>query len=132
MDVTLLRKLSRKSRLKFGQYYDSTVQECLTFYKYNYLRWVYFNCSMITFMDDILDEININKDFRIDKPGICKQKHQELNLILENKKGGLTKHIQKMKNKKAKRIKCQIIENNGSCNFTKDSLRKKNHGNKRY
>ena len=31
MDTTLLRKLSRKSTLKFGMYADNTVQELLIF-----------------------------------------------------------------------------------------------------
>lgn len=78
MDVTLLRKLNRKSTLKFGMYGDNTVQELLTFKRYNYLRWVYFNQDKITFMDDILDELSITEHYRIKKPGKCTEKYGEL------------------------------------------------------
>ena len=128
MDITLLRKLSRKSTLKFGQYYDNTVQDCLTFHKYNYLRWVYYNCSMVTFMDDILEEIGITQEYRINKPGTDETKHQLLCNDLENKMSGLLKHIIKTKNRKQQRIKSAIIERNGSHHFTKDALRRKNQG----
>ena len=58
-DVVLLRKLSRKSIMKFGVHSLYTVQEIINLNKKKYLRWVYFNCSNIDFMDDILDEIRI-------------------------------------------------------------------------
>lgn len=130
MDCVLLRKLTRKSMLKFGQYRDNTVQECLTFHRYNYLRWVYFNSSMITFMDDILEEIGITEDWRIEKPGIDENKHQMLCAELEKKMHGLTKHIRHKKMKKDQRINHLIIEKQGSDKFTKDALRRKNHGHK--
>ena len=66
--LTLLRKLTRKSLLKFGQHHDKCVQELLNRHKKKYLRWVYYNCSMITFVDDILQEIHCF-DYQIEKPG---------------------------------------------------------------
>lgn len=68
MDVVLLRKLSRKSVLNFGIYKDLPVNNLLDLHNYSYLRWVYFNCSNITFMDDILLEIGVDENNRISKP----------------------------------------------------------------
>jgi hypothetical protein len=64
----LLRKLTRKSILNFGKYFDLTVQQCLDTKKRKYLRWVYFNCSNITFIDELLDEFLIPVSYRFDKP----------------------------------------------------------------
>ncbi len=71
MDVTLLRTLTRKSFLKFGKYYDLTVQGVINMYNekgLNYLTWIYFNSSKINFTDDILNELCIKRDDRIVKP----------------------------------------------------------------
>jgi hypothetical protein len=84
-DVVLLRKLSRKSTMKFGVHSLYTVQEIINLNKNKYLRWVYFNCSNIDFMNDILDEIRIPENFRIKKPSKKPELHDELNkLIFEN------------------------------------------------
>jgi len=130
MEITLLRKMARKSPLTFGQYADNTVQDLISLKKYGYLRWVYFNSSRITFMDDILEKINIPEDFRIEKPGTCSEKHEELNEILQSRMHGLSRHIMKLKAKKNMRIKHTAIGKQGSGRFTKDSLQKKNHGHK--
>ena len=76
--ITLLRTLTKKSYLKFGRYYDMRVGDLLTSQQHRILRFYYFNCDKITFVDEILDEINIPKDFRIEKPG----KNPELNFQL--------------------------------------------------
>lgn len=128
MDTTLLRKLSRKSQLKFGIYCDNSVQDLLTFKKYNYLRWVYFNCDMISFLDDILDELSISIDYRISKPG----KNPDMFELLKTSKienmSGLLKHIKQKQQKKGDRIKHGLIEKMGASNYTKNNLRIKNQG----
>ena len=70
-DVTLLRKLTFKSTMKFGKYYDLTVQNILDLYGHkgiSYLAWVYYSSDKISFMDDVLDSLFITKDCRIEKP----------------------------------------------------------------
>ena len=67
--VTILRKLARKSTLNFGQFADMTVQQVIDLKHHRVLRWYYFNSSNITFMDDILDELNVTEKWRIAKPG---------------------------------------------------------------
>lgn len=69
MDVTLLRTLTEKSFLKFGKHFDMKVGDFLGANKTRYLRWVYYNCSKITFIDEILNKIRIKEKDRIEKPG---------------------------------------------------------------
>jgi len=133
-DVTLLRTLTRKSILKFGQYSDLQVQNLLDLQRYKYLRWVYFNCSNISFMDDILDEIKIPLHFRIVKPSKNPDLHIKLqeaifeNLTDEYKEMYLKKQ-QKIKKKIRKGLAINKIKQNENC-YKKDYLRRKNQGNK--
>ena len=133
-DVTLLRTLTRKSILKFGQYSDLQVQNLLDLQRYKYLRWVYFNCSNINFMDDILEEIKIPLNFRIVKPSKNPDLHIKLqeaifeNLTDEYKEMYLKKQ-QKIKKKIRKGLAINKIKQNENC-YKKDYLRRKNQGNK--
>lgn len=77
-----LRTLARKSVLDFGKYEGWTVQQCLDMKNYRILRWYYYNCSMISFMPDILDEIGIPEDKRIAKPG----KAPEIGVAIDKQK----------------------------------------------
>ena len=66
-----MRKLARKSRLGFG-YQDIkniTIQDIMIMNKHRELIKIYFGLDKITFMDDILDELGITEDMRIEKPG---------------------------------------------------------------
>jgi len=133
-DVTLLRKLTRKSVLKFGQYSDLSVQEMINLKKHKYLRWVYFNCSNIDFMEDVLDEIKIHLDFRIPKPSKKPELHFELNKFIfdscsEEFQQIILKKTKKIAKKTVKAISiCKIKQHEG--NYKKDYLRRKNQGNK--
>lgn len=72
MDRVILRKLSRKSTLNFGKYADYTVDQVLTqnpIDGINYLIWIYYNSSNISFIEDVLIQLGITADNRIDKPG---------------------------------------------------------------
>ena len=66
-----LRKLTRKSRLGFGykEIKEIRIQDILIMNKHKELIKIYFGLDKITFMDDILDEIGISEDMRIEKPG---------------------------------------------------------------
>jgi hypothetical protein len=67
-DVTLLRTLTRKSLLKYGRHYQSTVAEMIASHPWE-LVIDYYSLEAITFEDSILDEILIPQDKRIAKPG---------------------------------------------------------------
>ena len=100
-DVVLLRKLTLKSTLNFGKFADLTVQQCINTKKRKYLRWVYFNCSNITFMDELLDELKIPVWYRFDKPNKNPELGKKLKAIfLES----TPEWLQLKVDKKAKRL----------------------------
>lgn len=69
-DVTLLRTLTRKSKIKFGTYPNATVGDMLVMPDGPYkLVGMYCDLSAINFADDILDELMILPEERIAKPG---------------------------------------------------------------
>jgi len=65
-DVTLLRTMTKKSRIKFGRYADMTVGSLLIESPIKLVA-MYYNLAAITFTEDILNELMIER--RIDKPG---------------------------------------------------------------
>ena len=75
MDTTQLRKLAWKSQLKFGKHHMLSVQQVLTLDR-TYLYWVYYNCSNISFLDEVMLTLNLTGDWVIPKPGIKPEMHQ--------------------------------------------------------
>ncbi len=57
-----LRTLTLKSKMGFGKFHDYTVKECL-FIKnqYRYIIWCYYNLSNISFSEEILDIVGIER-----------------------------------------------------------------------
>lgn len=78
-----LRKLTRKARLGFGykEIKEITIQDILIMNKHKELIKIYFGLDKITFMDDILDELGISEDMRIEKPGKIKDYDQRDELV---------------------------------------------------
>lgn len=129
-DVVLLRKLTRKSLLNFGKFSEYTVQQCIELNKQGYLRWVYFNSSNITFMDDILDEIKITENFRILKPSKNIELGDELKkLLIESRSDWVANKVEK-KSSKINKNKAIRNEINDSKYFSKNNIRIRNHGNR--
>lgn len=127
-DVTLLRKLTEKSILKFGQYADVPIYNLLELKRYSYLRWVYFNSSNITFFENILLEIGITEEFFIQKPGVNNEFHEKLTEIKrENLHWKNKQHIKKV-------FRCSIQNKRTNLmkldkkNYSKASLTRKNQG----
>jgi hypothetical protein len=118
--VVLLRKLTNKSIMNFGKYFDLTVQQCLDTKKRKYLRWVYYNCSNITFTDELLDELFIPVSYRFDKPN----KNVELGEKLEeNLKENYPEWFNKKLERKANRIrKSEAIKLEFKTNIVKSKL----------
>ncbi len=96
MGATLLRTLTYKSKLGFGKYPDLTVEGILKKKQIHYLIWLYYNCSMVSFTDEILIELGIFKRIRIEKPG----KDKELYLKVADKIDKKGKPIKKKYPKK--------------------------------
>ena len=78
MDVVLLRKLTEKSKLGFGKYATEPIWYILQSRHTQYLRYIYYCCSGITFTDDILQKIGIDECNRIEKPGTNVELHEKV------------------------------------------------------
>jgi len=59
MSIVLLRKLTRKSIIGFGDYRDLTVQNLLDMQNHKGLLEIYYFCRNVDFMPDILEELFI-------------------------------------------------------------------------
>lgn len=74
MSVLLLRKMTRLSKISLGKNAGLTVGEVMKKCKLDII-YSYFHYDMITFTDDILDELLIRPEDRIEKPGKAPEKH---------------------------------------------------------
>ncbi len=128
MDVPLLRKLTEKSPMKFGQYSDSTVGDLLNAGKNQYLRWVYYNQGGITFTDNILEQIKIPERYYISKPGKNPEMLEEVDREVFGKLYGVQKII--AKNSQHKRNQARAIAHRMPDNLahTKAAMQRKNQG----
>ena len=143
MDRVIYRKLTRKSTLGFGQYRDMTVADLmytLDAYGKDYLRWCYFNCSNITFFDDILDELEIPESLRFEKPGTNPEAFKELTKEIKKRKfneiyGGLDEKekvvaLAKRKQRRARNKKLDCLRSEQKHRVTKGAMAWKNQGHK--
>jgi hypothetical protein len=73
--IPLKRVLTYKSKLGFGKWKDYTVQELFNLNKKDILISPYFRLSSITYTEEILIELGITNEFRIEKPSIDKDMH---------------------------------------------------------
>lgn len=67
----ILRTMALKSKFDGGKYSNQTVEIVLKIDP-NYIIWNYYNMEKISFIDDILEQVGIASEFRINKPGIDK------------------------------------------------------------
>ncbi len=68
-DTVLYRKLALKSYLKFGDNAHLTVEDVFRAGRQADLVWAYYNLPAISFVDEILDSLEIQLKDRINKPG---------------------------------------------------------------
>lgn len=69
MEVLRLRKMSYKSVIGISQYKHVTVQSLLNTEQYRALISLYYSLSKISFVDEILELLEITKEHQIEKPG---------------------------------------------------------------
>jgi len=79
MDTIRLRTMTEKSIIGFGKFTDISVQNLIDMKKTREIRWIYFNCSLLSFKDNILDWAGITDEYRIEKPGTNKELYYQLN-----------------------------------------------------
>lgn len=138
----LLRTLARKSVLDFGKYKDRSVQQVIDLKNVRMLRWYYYNCSMISFLPDILDEIGITEEWRINKPGKDPEKGKKLDNIKDSKSIAFKKSVyekgdlvqlgkivkQKAKQRKRAVFKEIAFDRDDNRRFSKGNMAWKNQG----
>ena len=127
MDTIRLRILTRKSTLGFGKYYFYKIQDFFDRNMTNYLRWVYYNSSTISFDDELLNALRINEGIRINKPGVNRELGEKLihNTMLNVPKGirGLI-----IKKRDKSHRKAQLIQTKYYLAETKGRLQSRNQG----
>lgn len=69
MSNLLLRKMTRKSIIGFGNYKDLTVQNLMDLQKHDELLSIYYNLEKIDFDDDVKFELCLYDYRQIPKPG---------------------------------------------------------------
>jgi hypothetical protein len=131
----ILRKLTKKSQIKFGKHADLTVQQLLDLKKGPYLVWMYFCCSAIDFFPDILDELYIKEEQRISKPG--KISDEEFDKIMHSRvvayimhspNPAIAGHNLKYKHKAIKRGEYVRSQKKDNSQFSLGKMAWKNHG----
>jgi len=128
--MILKRTLTRKSILGFGysENRDLSVQMLLDLNRHYILISSYFNLDKINFTDDILDELGITEEWRIDKPGKNMEKGKEFNHYRMDKmtdQERINYIAFARKNVKFRNIRSKSSQTT----FRSDNLRAKNHGN---
>lgn len=127
MDIIRLRVLTRKSKIGWGKYANNTVGELIESKQFNELLWLYYHIQWLTYTDELLDELKIFKEFRIEKPGVNHEMHQKrivnfLNFVTEGK-GALI-----MYNRKRKKAKFNLKMMEDKEVLSKQKLQAYNHG----
>ena len=122
---TLLRTMTRKSLMKFGEYYEYTVDQLLQLKLHSYLRWVYYNCEQINFTIDILEEIHID-EMQIDKPGKDIKTYEAVHSFFSHFVSFKTKSHLMKKNRQI--AKANLISINKMKYSTKSYMQGRNHG----
>ncbi len=118
MSSVLLRTLTRKS--KFGVWKRlGTVQSELDHGGKRQLVAAYFKLTTINYVEDVLDELGITSEWRIEKPGANKELYYKF-----LKANGWSKELTSTKRRGGKADK--LI--NANIGLSKSWLQSKNHG----
>lgn len=114
MSTVLLRKLTFKSVLGFGNYSNETVQRMFELYQQKKLIAAYYKLDKITFIDEILNKLGITEQYRIAKPGKDKKMHGQFMFEKHGKVPSINKKLEGMRKE--------------TQSFRKDFLSRFNHG----
>ena len=128
MDIVRLRTMTEKSIIGFGKYTDLSVGNLLSMNKTRELRWIYFNCSFLTFMPEILEKIGITEHFKIEKPGTNKELCLEINKLADMRISGIRKYRLSSKKKSENKAKIVQMIKRDNIYYSKANLAWKNQG----
>lgn len=97
MDIVRLRTMAEKSTFDFGRYEGVSVGQVLGLDK-SYIAYVYYHYANISFLPEILEQVGITEDLRLNKPA----KDVEL----------MKKYNRRMYGKRLSAVKEYLAENN--------------------
>jgi hypothetical protein len=126
--------------LGFGKYADMSIHQIFSLRKKQYLRWIYYNSSKITFIEEILLAIHIYPKRRIEKPGVDPEMGDKV--AEEVRRHGIASSIRKMESgedstlgyrisnriKTHKKGELKDFITNDNLKHRKGALQAKNHG----
>lgn len=134
MSRLLLRTLTRKSVIGFGQYSDLTVQNLIDMLRHKELLQIYYNFRNIDFNEDLIQELKIDKVYRIDKKAKSEERFLKetpfyirtcLKLIIEDNEEKMNRQKMAFVQKDAKHKKRNIRATAGMATI-KSRLRARN------
>lgn len=109
------RRLSRLSRISFGPYTERTVEQMLLRGKKLDLIKMYYQLSHISFLDDVLADLLITEEWRIEKPGVNKDMYLEFaHAVYPNEMDTRRDNAQRYNYRNAKQTLKQIDKHNAS------------------
>lgn len=121
-DVTLLRKLTKKSTLKFWDFHHPhrTVEEWIRIDRWTLIK-AYYHLEAITFSDDVLDELGIT--YRIPKPGVDKS-YNYAHLVPNKVRAGRRRALREASKEASKENLKKLLV------FNRGREQRRNHGHK--
>ena len=127
-DAVTLRKMSYKSIIPLGKFKGMPVQQVLDLGHTAALRWIYYNVQGLSFTDEVLRDIKVigdDFDYSIKKPGTDPELGDTVfNTYYKN----LPDHTKKYLQRKSQ-SNFGHHERSDRKSFSKDNMRRKNHGN---
>ena len=128
----VLRKLTKKSVIDFGRHNGYKVNDLIRTGKTQYLIWMYFNCSNLSFVDELLDELNIKKEWRIVKPGtdkeMFKKRSEYYRSLLPQEELDKMSYKRNKKHVKASKSDLMALKAREKLLFSPKALKARNHG----
>lgn len=123
--ITRLRVMTRKSIIGFGRYPDYRIDDFFKMYKTWDLVSMYYKLSAVSFSDDVLNDLMITEERRIEKPGISPDAYREHAeaILLDMKAEQNEKEIMGLA---SSRKKCNRIWGNAITNQIHNKQRNKN------
>lgn len=120
--------MTEKSIIGFGRYTDLSVGNLLAMKKTRDLRWIYYNCSMLSFIPDILDKIGITEGYRIEKPGTDKEMGLMVNELARIRISGFMQLKKQLHAKKVLKSKMYDRINKDKIRYSKSAMQARNQG----
>ena len=128
MDVIRLRTMTEKSIIGFGKYTDLTVRNLIDQRKTTELRWIYYNCSLLTFKPEILEFLGIVDEYVIEKPGKNPDMYEKLQQYKFSRMHGIDRLKSMNHSKKVHNSKFVGFIKKDSMFFSKANMQARNQG----